>query len=471
MTVDLTSSLLRDIGSLYKRIEMVENDEDCDVTLKVKKNCFKAHSVLLKARSKYLRNLIDNENDRLPMIFKRNVTIEISNMSSNIFKTCLNYIYTGEILLKDYDDNESIFDLVIGADILSLTYMVDYLQNYFIKKKSFWIERNLIRIYQISLKNQNFQVLLSYCEKLIKQEPTLLFDAENLITLEKENLINIIKWDDLPLREVKIWCGLVKWIVGQKPPMNKVISNWNDSDFKEFERRIKDFIPYIRFFSIASDEYSDDVRSFRRILPKNLVEKLEVFYLKKTPPPYDELPPRKFFDSIILTNKTQIKHIKHWIYGYNDFNENNILKSNIDLILLARGSRDGMERDVFHSLCDNKGPTIVLAIVDQTNDIIGGYNPSSWTGSNEWVETTESFIFSFRSGNGFDDIVLSRIINPMAAIWDGDDRFDIGFSSDLQLFNGEYKHENYENRIINYENFKITNYEVFQVKNKKYSSF
>ncbi|GET00856.1 BTB/POZ protein [Rhizophagus clarus] len=349
-------------------------------------------------------------------------------MSSNIFKTCLNYIYTGEILLKDYDDNESIFDLVIGADILSLTYMVDYLQNYFIKKKSFWIERNLIRIYQISLKNQNFQVLLSYCEKLIKQEPTLLFDAENLITLEKENLINIIKWDDLPLREVKIWCGLVKWIVGQKPPMNKVISNWNDSDFKEFERRIKDFIPYIRFFSIASDEYSDDVRSFRRILPKNLVEKLEVFYLKKTPPPYDELPP-------------------------------------------PRGSRDGMERDVFHSLCDNKGPTIVLAIVDQTNDIIGGYNPSSWTGSNEWVETTESFIFSFRSGNGFDDIVLSRIINPMAAIWDGDDRFDIGFSSDLQLFNGEYKHENYENRIINYENFKITNYEVFQVKNKKYSSF
>jgi hypothetical protein len=86
MTVDLTSSLFRDIGSLHKRVEMVNNDEDCDVTLKVKKNYYKAHSVLLKARSEYLRNLIDNE---LPMIFRKSITVEISNMSPNIFKTCL----------------------------------------------------------------------------------------------------------------------------------------------------------------------------------------------------------------------------------------------------------------------------------------------------------------------------------------------------------------------------------------------
>lgn len=87
MTVDLTSSLFRDIESLHKRIEIIDNDEDCDVTLKVKRNYFKAHSFLLKARSEYLRNLI--ENDRLQTIFKKNITIEISNMSPDIFKTCL----------------------------------------------------------------------------------------------------------------------------------------------------------------------------------------------------------------------------------------------------------------------------------------------------------------------------------------------------------------------------------------------
>lgn len=341
--------------------------------------------------------------------------------------------------------------------------MVDYLQDYLTKRKSFWIEQNVIRIYQTSLKIQKFKILTSYCENIIKQEPTLLFESENLTTLEKRNLINIIKWDDLPIREIKIWRGLVKWSIGQKPSMNVVTNNWNDSDFKEFERRVKDYIPHIRFFSITSDEYSDDVRSFRKILPQNLIEKLEVFYLKKTPPPYDALPPRKFVDSILI-DKMKIKHMLQWIYGYNEFNENNILKSKIDLKLLARGSRDGMSREVFHSLCDNKGPTLIIAIVNKTNDIIGGYNPSSWTGSNQWIETTESFIFSFKSKDGSDDIILSRITNPMSAIWDGDNRYDIGFSSDLQLFNGEYKHENYENRILNYENFKITNYEVFRVK-------
>jgi hypothetical protein len=375
------------------------------------------------------------------------------------------YIYTGELSLQDYDDNESIFDLILGADILRLTDMVDCLQNYLIKKKSFWIELNLIRIYQISLKNPNFKILISYCENLIKQDPTLLFDSDNLVTLEKKNLINIIKWDDLPLREVIIWRGLVKWIIGQKPPMNKITKNWNDSDFKEFKRRLENFIPYIRFFSITSDEYSDDVRYFRKILPQDLIEKLEVFYLKKTSPPHDALPPRKFVDSILLS-KMQIKRISYWIDGYNDFNENDILKSKIKLNLLARGSKDGMKREVFRSLCDNKGPTLVIATVDQTDDIIGGYNPSSWTGSNKWIETTESFIFSFKSNENKDDNILSRITKPTAAIWDGDNNYDIGFSTDLQLFNGEYNHENYKNRIINYENFKITNYEVFQVKKK-----
>jgi hypothetical protein len=100
---------------------------------------------------------------------------------------------------------------------------------------------------------------------------------------------------------------------------------------------------------------------------------------------------------------------------------------------------------VFHSLCDNKGPTIVLANVEETNDIIGGYNPESWSGSNKWIETTKSFIFHFKSDvnrEGFDDIILSRIKNPSTAIWDGDDSYDIGLSTDLQLFNGEYKCEN-----------------------------
>ncbi|RIA96968.1 hypothetical protein C1645_871655 [Glomus cerebriforme] len=463
MTADLTSSLFRD----FKKLHMtVEDDDDCDVILKVEKSCFKAHSIILKARSEYLQNLINNENDvsrRLSMILKRNITVEISNISPNVFKICLNYIYTGELSLKEYD-NEIIFDLIIAADKLTLIDMVDYIQNHYIEKPS-WVKQNFIKVYQTSLNHQNFKKLQTYCKKLIKQDPALIFNSKNLPTLEKNLLLDLIKRDDLSLREIIIWRGLVSWIIEQGTPLTREnIVNWKDSHFTEFERRIKDFIPHIRFFNIPSIEYYDDVHPFKKALPPKLIGQLEEYYLRKTSPPSNALPPRKLVDSTII-NEMQIRQLSRWIDGYDNVCDNNCLESKINFILLARGSRNGMTREIFHSLCDDKGPTLILAKVDKTNDIIGGYNPSSWSKSNKWIETTESFIFSFKSPYGnSNNIILSRIINPIAAIWDGDCKYDIGFSTDLQIFNGEYKCENYKKRIMNYDNFKITDYEVFHIK-------
>ena len=65
MTVDLKSVLLRDFISLYERLES-------NVTIKVGQSCYKAHSVILKARSEYFRNGIDNEYKK--RMFKRSVT-------------------------------------------------------------------------------------------------------------------------------------------------------------------------------------------------------------------------------------------------------------------------------------------------------------------------------------------------------------------------------------------------------------
>jgi hypothetical protein len=127
-----------------------------------------------------------------------------------------------------------------------------------------------------------------------------------------------------------------------------------------------------------------------------------------------------------------------------------------------------MTKVQFHSLCGNKGPTLILARIDDTNDIIGGYNPNSWTSSNQWITTTDSFIFSFKfneSREGTDNIILSKIKYPGAAIFDGDNtNYEVSFGLDLLIFAGKYKHEHYEKRIINYDSFKIKDFEVFQVK-------
>jgi len=78
MTLDLKSALLRDFKTLF------ESRDDHDIILKVGQDNFKAHSVILKARSKYLRDLINEE-----YFFARCATLEIPHISPNIFIICL----------------------------------------------------------------------------------------------------------------------------------------------------------------------------------------------------------------------------------------------------------------------------------------------------------------------------------------------------------------------------------------------
>ena len=46
--------------------------------------------------------------------------------------------------------------------------------------------------------------------------------------------------------------------------------------------------------------------------------------------------------------------------------------------LLYRASRDGFAAAVFHSKCDDKGPTVT--IVKSGNNIFGGFTKQSWAG-------------------------------------------------------------------------------------------
>jgi hypothetical protein len=63
--------------------------------------------------------------------------------------------------------------------------------------------------------------------------------------------------------------------------------------------------------------------------------------------------------------------------------------------LLYSGSVHGFEITKFHSLCDNKGPT--LSIIKTTSGhTFGGYTKTSWESPNSgiWKHDTSSFLFS-----------------------------------------------------------------------------
>src|SRR5277367_816856 len=46
--------------------------------------------------------------------------------------------------------------------------------------------------------------------------------------------------------------------------------------------------------------------------------------------------------------------------------------------LLYRASRDDNTAAAFHEKCDNKGPTIFIAKITNSEQIVSGYNPFDW---------------------------------------------------------------------------------------------
>ncbi|CAB4381484.1 unnamed protein product [Rhizophagus irregularis] len=138
-----------------------------------------------------------------------------------------------------------------------------------------------------------------------------------------------------------------------------------------------------------------------------------------------------------------------------------------NLILLLRGNRDGFGVEEFREKVFKQGPTIVVIHLAGSKDIIGGYNPLDWTGSNKFNQSTDSFIFSFRSEKKSSITTLSRVAKEKSAISDDDGHF-IGFGhGDLKIFQSVCQKKDYMCPIHDLPSFQMSNYEVFKVVKKE----
>ena len=74
-------------------------------------------------------------------------------------------------------------------------------------------------------------------------------------------------------------------------------------------------------------------------------------------------------NSVIVGNNSEyLAYLNNWIKP---------IRSDSDWKLCWRASRDGWDSSRFHSLCDEKGPTITIIKVGKY--IFGGYTSLSWS--------------------------------------------------------------------------------------------
>jgi hypothetical protein len=338
-------------------------------------------------------------------------------------------------------------------------------------------------VYQTSFQSNSLVEIQNFCTDYMVKYPEKVFESFDFASLSEKSLISLIKRDDLQMKEIEIWENVLKWGLEKNPTILSDPTIWSDNDFKIMKNTLQYCLPLIRFFSISSEDFFQKVRPYKKLLKHQLYEKLLESYLNPNSEPNDNISLPRFgnIDGIIdskIINLIIASLISRWI--------DNDTKSKFACVrelylpyefkLLLRGSRDGFTPKTFHELCDDIPHTVTLIKLKETEKIIGGYNPLKWKSPSGggYGETKDSFIFSFKNKNNFQDPILSHVIDTENALFYGSDFGPSFGDGDIGIFTDEgndkeYDHccctqESYEKKIRDTEDyFLIEDYEVFQI--------
>jgi hypothetical protein len=380
------------------------------------------------------------------------------------------YIYGGRLSLKEHDISDIIKILVAGNE-LGLQELVAYIQFFLIKTQAYWMEENFNLICQTSFENDSFLELQKFCTHLTSEEPEKIFESPNFSSIPEKLLITVIKSDNIQMEEIQVWEHVLRWGLAQNPELPSDPTNFSKEDFDNLKNSLKNCIPYIKFHNLSSDEFSEKVLPYRKILSEELYEDLLKHFLDSNNQPIKKsrIPKETDIDSKIITFQ-HVELITKWIDKLEITDE---IKNTYKFKLLLRGSRDGFTADKFHEICDNQSNTVTIIKVEDSNEILGGYNPIAWeqgeSDDSSYLNSgtaKNSFIFSFKNCYDIKSYILSRVKDVYHAIWNSSLLYSSFGSGDLALIGniGKCSNGNYEKHIRETaDEFIVEEYEVFQI--------
>ena len=276
-------------------------------------------------------------------------------------KNCLSYLCSSTLVHK--------IDSVIKSNN-ELNILVNELKN-----KNNEIQNSLME------KEIKFKESFETSNKLLRKEITKL-KANQLEILKKFNLNNIkikkkikLKINKINDRITNLLCKNINSTQNICPNFNNNITHNNTNSKNNVETKI---------FNSASPQMSP-INNKKELIAKDFSVENSISSV--------EIDTGASFFPILM--------------GHEVFKSLNIKKA----VLLYRGSENDFSSAVFHSKCDNKGPTITI-VKSEKGNIFGGYSPVMWESSNSWGEDIhkDSFLFSITRSS------KHIILNPKFAI-------------------------------------------------------
>ncbi|GBC07375.1 hypothetical protein RclHR1_07410011 [Rhizophagus clarus] len=407
MTLEYSQEIINDLEKL------LEADEEYNVIIYAgeNENIKEIHALsnILRIRSQYFRTALASE-----FVKKKDgkYIFNFPNISPQFFKIILRFIYCGKVDLTKLQGPE-ILKLLVAVDELKIQTLIVCIQEHLIKNHVEFLQKNPVEILETVYQRETFTELWNYYLEKICDKPDVLFKSDKFINLKAPLLELLLKRDDLSLYEIDIWDSLIKWSFAQQPFVQKDVKKWNKEEITIMERTLHKFIPLIRFYQLTSEDFLLKVYPFKVLLPEDLIDNVLTFHMapskKSNINTGSPRKPKHVLDSVII-GPQHLAIFSSWIEKKNElyYTETNIpYKFN----LLYRANRDGNTPAVFHAKCEDKGATIVIIKIPNSEQILGGYNPFQWDSSNTWKSTSDSFLFSFTNRNNFQTAKVGRIIN------------------------------------------------------------
>ena len=104
---------------------------------------------------------------------------------------------------------------------------------------------------RISSQSNNLLELQQFCTDFIAKSPEKVFKSPYFTSLPEKTLVQIIKRDDLQMKEAEIWEHVLKWGLAQNSTLLPDPNTWSVEDFKTMENTLQHCLPSIRFFSLS----------------------------------------------------------------------------------------------------------------------------------------------------------------------------------------------------------------------------
>ncbi|CAG8497496.1 15961_t:CDS:2, partial [Funneliformis caledonium] len=292
------------------------------------------------------------------------MSMELLNLSSKEYNTILEsefyrYIYSSKIDLSNNDIKTNIA-ILIAADELCLNYLCTFIEDYLLDDESL-LKQNFVLIQDVTTKFTQFSKLVQFYKIAIQQDPSFIFKADDFVTIKQEILLSLLVKNNHSEKPIVVWDKLLEWSIARSDELPLDTSNWTHNEVSIFGTIIQPFISYI---------------NFKEISPADFVQKVKPF--------------KNAFDLAFLLGNLIIMAKKDDYSALYDFK------------LLIRGSRDGFEKETFHDFSDMKGPTITIARVKGTDEILGGFHPLNWN-SDGVVEEQYAVFNDLKYGPEFGD--------------------------------------------------------------------